>query len=148
MNEIDLIKLLSQSGIAVAALYVLARIVWRVGERMIAAIDRFGVKLDEHGERMIAAVERFGERIGSKIDDHTKADTSALAAVSVHVSSLRQDIAVLSSSVNTVIDMHERTPTNIMDTGSHRRVVVPVSADEDVRPTSEYGLRRLPRERY
>jgi hypothetical protein len=99
MDQIDVVKLLGQSGIAVTALYVLARIVWRVGERMIAAIDRVGVKIEEH----------------------TKADTAALAAVSVHVSSLRQDIAVLSGRVDTVIEWggSERTP--VLESGGHRR---------------------------
>lgn len=128
MNEIDLIKLLGQSGIAVAALYVLARIVWRVGERMIAAIDRVGIKIDEH----------------------TKADTQALAAVSVHVSSLRQDIAVLSGRVDTVIEWGERTPTNFVDgVPLHRR---PSAMDDGPEPserptTGEYSMRRPPRDR-
>lgn len=91
MNDIEVFKLLGQSGIAVAALAVLARIVWRVGERMIVAIDK----------------------IGDKIDSHTKADTAALASVGAELGALRQDLAVLGSRVDTVIDWGERTPVGL-----------------------------------
>lgn len=119
MNEVELVKMLGQSGIAVGALYVLARIVWRVGERMIAAIDR----------------------VGQKIDDHTKADTAALAAVSTNVSSLRQDIAVLSASVDTVIEWSgsERTVK--------RNTPIPMLPQGDERQTGEYRHHRPPKER-
>ena len=81
MNELDIIKPLGQSGVAVIALVILGRVVWRVGERMIAAIDR----------------------VTSKLDEHTVADTRALG-------DLRQDIAVLSSRVDAAIEWQERTP--------------------------------------
>lgn len=81
MNEIDLIKLLSQSGVAVVALWILGRVVWRVGERMIEAIDKVVTKLDEH----------------------TAADLKAVA-------DLRQDVAVLNGRVEQVIDWQDRTP--------------------------------------
>jgi len=81
VNEAEVLKLLSQSGLTGVALFVIGRIFWRVGERLIAAIDRIGVK----------------------IDDHTERDTRA-------VGELRQDIAVLSTRVDTAIDYQERTP--------------------------------------
>lgn len=118
MDQIDYVKLLGQGGISVVALFALARIIARIGERMIAAIDRIGIK----------------------IDDHTKADTQALAAVSVHVSSLRQDFAVLASRVDTVIEwgVGERTPVTI-ESAPHRRAIVE-DPHED-RP-GEYSFRR------
>lgn len=81
MNEAEILKLLGQGGFAGLALFVIGRVFWRVGERLIAAIDRIGVK----------------------IDDHTEKDTRA-------VGELRQDIAVLSARVETAIDYQERTP--------------------------------------
>lgn len=137
MNDLDLVKLLGQSGIAVAALYVLAWLVKRVGERMIAAIDRVGVKIDEH----------------------TKADTQALAQVGVAVGELRLDIAVLGQRVDTVIDWGERTPVGgqfVESLPIHRK---PEELDEPERPersprerqtqtpTGEYSFRRPPPER-
>lgn len=66
MTDAEVFKMLGQSGIAVGALWILARVVAKIGERMIAAIDRVGIK----------------------IDAHTTADTAAIG-------SLRQDVAVL-----------------------------------------------------
>ncbi len=84
MNEIDLLKLLGQGGITLVALIVLGRIVFRIGERMVVALDR----------------------IGSKLDDHTRADTDAIHG-------LRQDVAVLSSRVETAIAWSDRTPVEM-----------------------------------
>ena len=83
MDNIDFVKLVGQGGIAVAALFVLAKMVYRIGERMIAAIDR----------------------VGSKIEEHTKADLLAHADVGNQVGDLRQDVAVLSERVDTVITL-------------------------------------------
>lgn len=84
MNELDLLKLLGQGGITVVALLVLGRIVFRIGERMVAALDR----------------------IGSKLDDHTRADTDAIHG-------LRQDVAVLSGRVETALSWSDRTPVEM-----------------------------------
>lgn len=81
MDNIDFVKLIGQGGIAVAALAVLAKMVYKIGERMIAAIDR----------------------VGSKIEEHTKADLLAHADVGNQVGDLRQDVAVLSERVDTVL---------------------------------------------
>lgn len=81
MDDANILQLLGQAGIGVGALIILARVVFKIGERMIAAIDR----------------------VGSKIDEHTKADTEALGA-------LRQDVAVLNGRVEQALDWKERTP--------------------------------------
>lgn len=81
MENLDFVKLAGQGGIAVAALWVLAKMVYKIGERMIAAIDR----------------------VGTKIEEHTKADLIAHADVGNQVGDLRQDVAVLSERVDTVI---------------------------------------------
>ncbi|HSR79111.1 MAG TPA: hypothetical protein VLN57_21235 [Xanthobacteraceae bacterium] len=92
MNEIDLIKLLAQSGIAGLALVALGWVVRKVGERMVISIDR----------------------IGQKIDEHTKADLAAQMSVREIVAELRTDVALLSSHVHTVIEWNgaerERPP--------------------------------------
>lgn len=50
----ETIKLIAQTGtlggVVVVSLYFLGRVVLRVADRMIAAIDRVGVKIDEHTE--------------------------------------------------------------------------------------------------
>lgn len=71
MDDSNILQLLGQAGIGVGALIILARVVFKIGERMIAAIDRVGVKIDEH----------------------TKADTEALT-------DLRQDVAVLTAKID------------------------------------------------
>jgi len=134
MNDTEIWKLLGQSGIAVGALIVLARIVYRVGERMILAIDK----------------------VTEKIEAHTKADTAALAAVGVAVGDLRQDIAVLAERVDTVIDWGERTPTGFVESlpvhrASTRDVTReldrPASQERLPRPGGEYSFRRPPADR-
>lgn len=139
MYDVDFIKLIGQGGIAVAALFVLARIVYRIGERMIAAIDR----------------------VGSKIEEHTKVDAMAVADVSNQVGDLRQDVAVLSERVDTVIALdrsgrhispHEERaaygsspppgplqPLRIERHISERRPL-PIADDDEVTPTR--GRRR------
>lgn len=124
--DADLVKLVTQSGVAVAALVVLAKIVARVGERMILAIDRVSIKIDEH----------------------TKTDTLALADVGNQVGALRQDIAVLASRVDTVIDWGERTPV-----GGFREPAAPdreadtrrsTGVMRSIRPEGEYSIPRPP----
>lgn len=83
MDDSNIMQLLGQAGLGVGALVILARVVLKIGERMIAAIDR----------------------VGTKIDDHTKADTEALGA-------LRQDVAVLNGRVEQALDWKERTPVD------------------------------------
>jgi len=103
MDNVDFVKLLGQGGIAVVALWVLSKMVYKIGERMIAAIDRVGVRIDEH----------------------TKADLMAQADVANQVGDLRQDIAVLSTRVDTVLELEwsERTPVRglpAVKSGAHR----------------------------
>lgn len=82
MDNIDFVKLVGQGGIAVAALAVLARIVYRIGERLIAAIDRLGDRVGEHEKSTALSIADVGNQVGD----------------------LRQDVAVLSTRVDTVLD--------------------------------------------
>lgn len=63
MTGDDFIKLLTQSGAVGAMLFILGRIAWIVGNRMISAIDRIGVKLDEHTTKDVAAWTDVGHRL-------------------------------------------------------------------------------------
>lgn len=128
MNDVDLIKLLGQSSVAVAALFVLAKIVAKIGDRMIAAIDR----------------------VSARIDEHTKTDTLALADVGNQVGALRQDIAVghqvlsqhiavLSTRVDTVIEWGERTPVGANFTESVPLHQPPSTSSATRRPTPRPG---------
>jgi hypothetical protein len=76
MENADYFKLLGQSGIAVVALLVLGRIVHRIGERLIASVDKMIEKLDEH----------------------TKADLAAMAEV-------RADLEAIQVRIDTALDL-------------------------------------------
>jgi hypothetical protein len=72
MDQVDLLKLLGQGSITVAALIILGRIVYRIGERMIAALDKLIHKLDEH----------------------TKADTAAWNEVRTDLAALKENVSL------------------------------------------------------
>lgn len=71
MTTDDLIGLLGKGGVIGILLFILARVLFRVGERMIAALDRVAAKLDEHTK---LDLEHHGEtrdavtRMEAKID--------------------------------------------------------------------------------
>lgn len=57
--------------IALAALLILGRVVARIGERMIQAIDKVSTRIDEHSKEDIGAIGDLSERIArleGKID--------------------------------------------------------------------------------
>ena len=76
METADFLKLLGQTGITGVALLVLGRIIYRIGERMIAAIDK----------------------VTMKIDEHTKADLVAMSEV-------REDLATIQIRIDTALDI-------------------------------------------
>lgn len=77
MTDVEIVKLLGSGGIAVVALVILARIVGKIGDRMILAIDKIGEKVDV---------------FGSKLEDHTRTDVAS-------ISELRQDVAVIDGRI-------------------------------------------------
>lgn len=97
--DTDIVKLVSQGGIALAALVLLARTVWRVGERMIIAIDRVSARLDEHTKTDVAALDAVGKSLAA-----------VGQTVERSVSALQLDVARLSTRVDTVIERADRTP--------------------------------------
>jgi hypothetical protein len=67
----DALKLVAQGGIGVVALLVLARVVLDAGKRMIEAIDRLVIRIDEHTKSDLEALGKVAERLGrleGKID--------------------------------------------------------------------------------
>jgi len=63
MDSDNIIKLIGGGGALVGALYILAKVLFRIGERMIAAIDRIGQKVDDHTKADIAAQTEVKEAI-------------------------------------------------------------------------------------
>lgn len=63
METTNIGQLLATGGIASVALLILARVVMKVAERMIAAIDRVGVKIEEHTKVDLAAQGEVVERL-------------------------------------------------------------------------------------
>jgi hypothetical protein len=84
MELTDLAKLATQGGIAVLALLLLGKVVLRVGERMIAAIDKLVAKVDEH---TATDIEHHGE--------------------------VKQAIVRVEGKIDGVLDERERTPVNV-----------------------------------
>lgn len=48
MDDAGILKLLGGYGLGGILAFILGRVMWRVGERMIAAIDKLIAKVDEH----------------------------------------------------------------------------------------------------
>lgn len=99
MNDLDLIKLLGQGGITVTALGIVGVLLWRIGNRMIAAIDRVAAKLEEHTTTDVAAHGGLGVQFAALREE-----------VRISSADVQRDLAVLASRVDTAIDWSERTP--------------------------------------
>lgn len=97
MDNTELLKLLGTGGISLVALLVLARLVLRIGERMIVAQDK-----------MVTAIEKIGE----KVDDHTKADVAAQGEVA-------ERIARLEGKIDESLNWSRPTPVEDLR-GAHR----------------------------
>lgn len=92
MDAAEGLKLLSQFGVTGVALYVLGRIVWQIGQRMITAIDNLGAKW-----------EATAMHLNDRIDAHTVADVKALG-------DLKLQVAEFDSKLDTLVEWQERTP--------------------------------------
>ncbi len=67
----ELLKFIGGSGVAGVALFILARVVTRVIDRLIAAVDRIAVKVDDHTAADLASHADLREaivRIDAKMD--------------------------------------------------------------------------------
>ncbi len=64
METGDFLKLLGQGGITALLLFIVARLLHRIGERMIASIDAIRATVDEHTKADVAALVALAERIG------------------------------------------------------------------------------------
>lgn len=63
MEDQQLWGVLGQAGIGVGALIILSRVVWRIGERMIEAIDKLSSRVDEHTKLDLAHHAKVSERL-------------------------------------------------------------------------------------
>lgn len=135
MSDLDLVKLLGQGGITITALGVLAVLLWRIGNRMIAAIDRVGLKVEEHTKTDIAAHGGLGVQFGVLREEvqRTGAD-------------MQRDLAVLASRVDAALDWSERTPVGAEPRTHPRRQSAMMRAVDD-RSDTEYSFTPPPRRR-
>lgn len=91
MDE-QVIKIAFQYGIGGVFALVLGRIMWRIGERMIASIDALGAKWEAASDKM---ADRF--------EAHTKADVEAMGK-------LTSAVARMDGKLDAVLDAQDRTP--------------------------------------
>lgn len=70
MDTTELLKLLGQGGITAALLFVVGKLLWKIGERMITAIDKLGEKIDLHTQADVKALIALTERIQG-LESHT-----------------------------------------------------------------------------
>jgi len=157
--DIELIKVLGQFGMAGVMLGILGKVVWNVGLRMIKAIDQVGERADT-----------AANRVGDKLDLHTKTDIAAWADVGIKIqdqfaessehmsdfkqqimeefATLRRDLAVLGTRLDVVIDQRA-VPSSLEDDHS-RRTRIPRVERHDFAPQSgtpvvDRPLNRRPR---
>lgn len=88
MNITDILKMLSQYGLAGIFAGIIGWIIYKVGLRMIDALDRVVAKLDA-----------LGQRIDDKIDEHTRADAE-----------LREEVVRLGARIDTALELTPVTP--------------------------------------
>ena len=72
MDTADIVKLLGTGGIASAVLLILARVVMKVADRMIASIDKIGERIESHSRADLESHGEFGERLSrleGKLDE-------------------------------------------------------------------------------
>jgi hypothetical protein len=108
------LKLVAQYGIggiiSLALVWLLGRILWKIGERMIAAIDELRKAHSEDAKAMREALDESNDRnraafeaMATRFDAHTKADVEALKSVQISV-------ANLDGKFDAVLDKLDRTP--------------------------------------
>lgn len=115
MDLADIIKPLSQYGLGAIFAGIIGWILYRVGLRMIDALDR-----------LIAKVDNIGARLDDKLDEHTKLDIA-------HHGQVREEIIALRSRIDVALEL---TPVE-----GHRRQTpprgVPAGYYPPTRPTTK-----------
>lgn len=103
--DINTLKVAAQYGIGgvIAALlvFVLGKILWKIGLRMIGAIDAMRLSHEANTQRI---ADRF-EQLADRFDSHTRADVEALKSVQLSV-------ANLDGKFDAVLDKLDRTPVH------------------------------------
>lgn len=130
--DLDLLKLLGQGGITAFSLGLVAYLLWKIGTRMIEAIDRIGQKFDEHTKADLAAHGAMGLQFIALRDETARLNAE-----------VRRDLAVLSKQVDFALEWSERTPppmtVDAIPRSRDRR-------DRDI-PETEYSLTKSGRYR-
>lgn len=121
--EIDFVKLIAQGGFAVGSLVALAYVVKKIGERMIASIDRLTERSDANQQKM---AEAFRAMV-----DETRAVGAAMVAEAAELASRVSRVeAVLSVPREEYTSAH---PTPV--SGVHQ----PAPARASTQPTHRAG---------
>lgn len=121
----ELIKLIGQGGmgvLSVGILVVLGKIVWKVGLKMVAAIDRMIDKLDSHTKTDVEAWAQVNIMIHQNSKDSavqvaelfrevTQTLESLRQSMSEELSAIRQDLAVLNARIDTAMELTPIPPS-------------------------------------
>lgn len=99
MTFADALKMLSQYGLGAIFAGIIGWVLYKVGLRLIAAIDRLVAKIDD-----------LIQRVDAKIDEHTRIDIE-------HHADVREEIIGLRSRIDTALEL---TPVE-----GHRRQTPP-----------------------
>lgn len=121
MNDDDLFKLLGQSGVAVVCLGVVGKMGWKAFLRLLAAVDKQTVKIDDHTKADTAALTEIGHKVenlaanlsqafSDQSDELSRDLARRTGDLSQELAEVRKDLAVLGTRVDTVIDWGDRTP--------------------------------------
>lgn len=113
MELTDIVKVLSQYGLGAIFAGIIGWVLYRVGLRMIDALDRVVAKLDS-----------LGTRIDDKFDEHAKADGE-----------VRDEIIRLGSRIDTIAELTPVTPIRRQTPGAG----VPTGYYPPGRPTTKGG---------
>lgn len=95
MELAEIAKLAAQYGIGGFLAFILGRVMWMIGNRMIATIDSLGVKWEAAAEKMAA-----------RFDAHTKADVEAIGA-------LTSQVERIEGKFDAVLDAQDRVPAGV-----------------------------------
>jgi len=153
VNDVELWKLLGQGG----AVLVLCFIVWRIGERLIASLDRVGVKTETFGERINAHTTASTAMFTELRQDLAESTAEIRQGIATSTAELRQSIAIVDTRMQQFTDdwADQLTPVGRQRYEDHHLPPIlpdvpraptprqPVSrpADPDPRQTGEYSMR-------
>lgn len=131
----ELLKLIGQGGVGVLSvgiLVVLGKVVWKVGLKMVAAIDRMIDKLDSHTKTDVEAwaqvnamIHQNSKETATQVAELFREVTQTLESLrqsmTEQLGAIQQDLAVLSARVDTAMELTPLPPTPVPDPPRFRR---------------------------